>query len=75
MTLILTFDPSGQGRCLYSELFDLARVGPLQVRRASNIEFNHRKQLWEVKNLKGRVRFFSRHRTTCLAWEQQNLTP
>jgi hypothetical protein len=74
MTLVLSFDPSGTGRCLYSELIDLAEVGPLQIQRATRIEFNNRNQFWEVKNLKARVLFFSRSRAVCLAWEHQHLS-
>ncbi len=74
MNLVLSFAPDGTGRCLYSELIDLNTIGELQVRRASQIEFNNRKQRWEVQNLNGRVLFFSRRRAVCLAWEQQHLS-
>lgn len=67
--LVLTFDHSGQGSCFYSELIDLAQIGALHVRRASTIEFNNGAQRWEVKNLKGKVVFFSKLRSACLAWE------
>jgi hypothetical protein len=68
--LVLTFDHSGQGACLYSELIDLTQIGALQIRRASTIEFNNDSQRWELKNLKGKVVFFSKFRNACLAWEQ-----
>lgn len=74
MNLVLTFSSDGFGRCLYSELIDLKQLGSLQIQRASRIEFNNRKQRWEVQNLKGRVLFFSRSRAVCLAWEQQHLS-
>ena len=73
-TTVLTFDPAGQGRCLYSEAIDLASIGRLEIRRASAIEFNNETQRWEVKDRQGRVRFFSISRRICLEWEQQNLT-
>lgn len=34
----LIIEPSGQGRCVYDELIDLAMLGPLSIRRASHIE-------------------------------------
>lgn len=74
MNLVLSFSPDGLGRCLYSELIDLKQIGPLQINRASHIEFNNEKQRWEVQNLKGRVLFFSRSYAVCLAWEQQHLS-
>ena len=71
--LVLTFDPAGQGHCLYSEAIDLARLGRLEIARASTIEFNNQTQHWEVKNLRNQVLFFARSRNACLEWEQQNL--
>jgi hypothetical protein len=61
------------GRCLYSELIDLKQIGPLQINRASRIEFNNEKQRWEVQDLNERLLFFSHSRAVCLAWEQQHL--
>lgn len=72
-SLMLTFDHSGMGSCLYSELIDLTQIGALQIRRASTIEFNNNTQRWELKNLKGKVVFFSKFRNACLAWEHGNL--
>jgi hypothetical protein len=67
---VVTFDCSGHGSCLYTELIDLRAIGSLSVRRASFIEFNNKRQSWEVKNQLGRVLFFARSRGACLAWEQ-----
>jgi hypothetical protein len=67
---VVTFDASGQGSCLYTELIDLQSIGSLEVRRASFIEFNNDRHVWEVKSIAGKVLFFSRHRSACLAWEQ-----
>lgn len=66
----VTFDAAGSGSCLYTELIDLQSIGSLEVRRASFIEFNNERQVWEVKTGSGRVLFFSRRRIDCLAWEQ-----
>lgn len=71
---VVTFGPTGEGSCLYTELIDLHAIGALQVRRVSFIEFNNEGQVWEVKTDQGRVLFFSKHRHACLAWEQIGLT-
>ena len=73
-TAVITFNETGAGTCLYTELIDLKSIGCLQVTRATQIEFNNETQFWEVKNLKGSVLYFSRSRTACLAWEQGNLS-
>lgn len=70
---VLTFDIAGQGSCLYTELIDLPAIGPLEVRRASHLEFNNERQVWEVKSLTGVPLFFSKSRQVCLAWEQTGL--
>jgi hypothetical protein len=67
---VVTFGPSGQGSCLYTELIDLHSIGFLHVRRASFIEFNNERQVWEVKSELGQLLFFSKTREACLAWEQ-----
>lgn len=72
---IIRFDRSGRGSCLYTELIDLPAIGPLEVRRASFIEFNNERQVWEVKGTGGNVLFFAKSRHVCLAWEQTSLRP
>lgn len=34
----LIIEPTGQGHCIYDELFALASLGPLSIRRASHVE-------------------------------------
>ena len=46
--LALTFTPDGVGRGLYTEALDLARIGPLSVRRATRIEFDGKTQYWRA---------------------------
>lgn len=67
---VLTFDASGQGSGLYTELIDLQSIGSLYVRRASFVEFDNERQGWQVKNELGRVLFFAKSRAACLVWEQ-----
>jgi hypothetical protein len=70
-TLVLTVNSNGEAGCLYSELIDLSSIGTLEVSRASNIEFNERKQKWEVR-VDGKVLFENVSRTVCHAWEIQH---
>jgi hypothetical protein len=72
-TTVITFNETGAGTCLYTELIDLNQIGRLEVTRATSIEFNNKSQFWEVKNRKGTVLYFSRSRTACLAWENEEL--
>ncbi len=69
----ITFSPDGTARCLWTEAVPLHELGRLDIHRATNIEFSNTTQHWQVMDLKGRVRFFSKSRLACLAWEQQNL--
>ena len=74
---VILFDSAGAAHCLYSELLDLRRLGRLQVRRATRIEFNADTQLWDVLPAEGvSVALFSAPtRSECLAWEQANVMP
>jgi hypothetical protein len=71
MLHVLKFDNSGLGHCLYTEILDLTSIGPLQIARASTIEFNNDSKVWEVKDSESRVLFSNPSRTVCLVWEQQ----
>ena len=75
MNTVITFAPDGTARCLWTEAVPLHELGRLEIHRASNIEFNNTTQQWEVKDRKGKVRFFAKSRSACLDWEQQNLQP
>lgn len=71
----VTFAADGTGTCLYTEQIDLTTIGNLEISRATTIEFNQSKQLWEVRNIEGELLYQHLSRHTCLEWEQQNLTP
>jgi hypothetical protein len=73
MNITIQFKPNGTAQRLWTEALPLHELGRLEITRASNIEFNNTTQRWEVKDPRGRVRFFARSRTACLEWEQQNL--
>jgi hypothetical protein len=71
----ISFKPDGTAQCLWTDALPLHELGRLEIHRATNIEFNNTTQQWEVKDQKGRVRFFARSRAACLEWEQENLQP
>ena len=68
----LVIRPTGKIQGLYTELLDLTRLGRLTLRRISRIEFNHRRQRWQVLNQKGKRLFSASTRQACLDWEQQH---
>ena len=68
---VIKFDKQGTGHCLYTEAVDLSSIGPLQIARASTIEFNQATQQWEVRGSEGQLLFQNRSRSVCLAWEHQ----
>jgi hypothetical protein len=70
-TVVLKFDPAGNGHCLYTEAIDLSALGALEIVRASSIEFNNPAQQWEVKSAEGAVLFTDPSRQVCLDWEHQ----
>ena len=74
-SLVLRFDDLGECHCLYSELLPLAAIGSLDIRRASQIEFDKIKQEWAVCDLDNRRLFSHTSRAVCLDWEQNNLEP
>jgi hypothetical protein len=75
MKIQISFNPDGTARCLWTDAISLHDLGHLKITRASNIEFNHADQKWEVIDRKGSVRFMARSRSACLEWEQENLQP
>jgi hypothetical protein len=72
-TATIQFTPDGTAHCLWTDAISLHDLGRLEIRRASNIEFNNATQQWEVIDGRGRVRFVAKSRAACLEWEQQNL--
>ncbi len=70
--VVLSFSPQGVASCLYTEAIDLSTLGPLQVTRATHIEFNSSSQAWEVMDIEGHVLFVHHSRQACLDWEQRH---
>ncbi len=72
---VITFDPAGNGHCLFTEVIDLSMLGALEIVRASTIEFNNAAQSWEVKSTEGVLLFSHSSRQACLDWEHQHFDP
>lgn len=71
MQLVIQFDPTGQGKCLFTEAVPLHEIGSLDVTRASTVEFSPRWQHWEVK-IPGdpiTVLYADSSRDACINWE------
>ena len=71
--IAITFTPDGTGHALYTEAINLAGIGPLDIRRATTIEFDNVTQYWRVKDPTGFALFNSPSRQACLDWERQYL--
>ena len=51
----LVIDTAGSVRAVYSDKLKNMNLGPMQVRRASNVEFDENKQIWEARNREGEL--------------------
>lgn len=69
MNAILTFTKDGSGHGLYTESFELSRIGTLTIERVSTIEFNASTQEWEVREPDGTLLHSHPSRAACLTWE------
>jgi hypothetical protein len=72
-TVVIGLD--GTVRCLWTDAIPLHELGPLEVTRASTIEFNNQAQKWEVRLASNTdaVAFSHPSRETCLQWEREAL--
>jgi len=74
MNATITFTSNGNGHCLYTEAIELKSIGPLEIRRATSIEFNDKTQLWDVRDAKDNgLLFQNASREVCHIWEHNNL--
>jgi len=72
---VITFAADGTARCLWTEAVPLQELGTLDVHRASQVEFNPLKQVWEVRltSNPSAVAFSHPSRAFCLQWEREAL--
>jgi len=68
----LFVDSNGHVTGLHTDMIPLEKLGKLDIKRASNIEFNNRKGVWEVEiaGWDGAL-FSSTSREQCLKWERR----
>lgn len=64
----LSFRPDGTMVGLWTEAINLHAFGPLQIQRASNIEFDNATERWTVE-IEGTILFSDPSRDRCLQWE------
>ena len=67
----------GFRRAQATEVIDLAKIGQLDITRATRVEFDVPTQRWEVYDFTGHQLFSNRSRQVCLDWERRhfNETP
>jgi len=72
---IMIFATSGTARCLWTEAVPLQELGRLDVQRASTVEFNPTRQVWEVRLAFAPevVAYAHPSRETCLKWERSQI--
>jgi hypothetical protein len=72
---VINFASDGTAHCLWTDIVPLQELGLLNVERASQVEFNPSKQVWEVRltSNPGAVAFSHSSRETCLHWEREAL--
>ena len=58
--IAISFNIDGTAHCLWTEALPLHAIGRLEITRATQIEFNNTTQHWEVKDLRGKIRFFAK---------------
>jgi hypothetical protein len=70
-TLVVSFNQSGEGRCLYTDALPFAEIGTATIARASEVEFNNSTGQWEVRLASdpGHVAFAHPSRERCIEWE------
>jgi hypothetical protein len=67
----LVITPDGNCECLHTEAIDLTSLGLLEIRRATEIEFDNAIQEWTVKDAGGRILHTHESRDECLCWERR----
>lgn len=71
--IVLQFTTEGECRCIYTEDFPLEKLGHQRITRVSTIEWDHYRQLWQVRNAStDEILFESQSRRQCLDWEHEN---
>ena len=74
-THVIKFNTDGIAHCLWTEAVPLHELGPLDIQRASTVEFEPSTQRWEVRLASNpdTVAFSHSSRETCLKWERNTV--
>ena len=68
--VVFEITPEGNLCGLYTDQIDLFAVGRvINVRKASNVEFDEESQLWQVLSLDGEVLHTNPNREAAIDWE------
>lgn len=74
--IVFDIDEEGNMHGLYSDEISLFSVGRIvNVRKASNVEFNEEEQVWEVLSLNGDVLHKDKNRQAAIDWEITSFSP
>jgi len=72
----IEIDENGDLHTLYTDEVDLFEIGKVtNVRKASNVEFNEKDQVWEVLSLEGEVLYTHKNRDEAINWEVEMFSP
>lgn len=66
----ILFHKNGLGSCFYTEAIPLATLGRLRIHRVTSINWNPKRQTWEVRNKKGKLLHDATSREACIEWEK-----
>lgn len=69
MTLII--NQQGNARALHNDAFPFHRLGKVNIKRFSRVEWDRKTGLWNVIR-KGKVLFSHALRQRCLTWEKNH---
>ena len=76
MNVTLQITAQGGVAMLHDDAVDLRQFGTVQVRRASNVEFDEQHQVWTVYSAKtGKALRSAITRAGALAWEKAHYSP
>lgn len=76
MKIVLDIDETGNIHCLYTDHINLFAIGRVvNVHKASNVEFNEIKQVWEVLSLNEEILHENKNRKAAIEFEIKAFSP
>lgn len=75
-TVTFEVNEDGDLEGLYTDDIDLFSIGRvIDVKKASNVEFNESRQVWQVFSMSGRILYENRSRDVAIEWEIKTFSP